>query len=169
MPSLTQTRSTVSELNTSAIETSTMSDSGHQNKPKGPKGITFSGETFIVPETHDMVKTLFDPTIKKSNFELIILGLLFSNLLVFLIPNNNLRISIFIGFYIFWRLSYNFGIGWLLQHQSNDHLLVQWAIKYKLFDKNNKNFWLNLFKVKLKVKEVMLMISILTLLNSTLG
>ena len=150
MPSLTQTRSTVSELNTSAIETSTMSDSGHQNKPKGPKGITFSGETFIVPETHDMVKTLFDPTIKKSNFELIILGLLFSNLLVFLIPNNNLRISIFIGFYIFWRLSYNFGIGWLLQHQSNDHLLVQWAIKYKLFDKNNKNFLAKLVQSEIK-------------------
>ena len=58
---------------------------------KGPKGITFSGETFIVPETHDMVKTLFDPTVKKSNFELIILSCLFSNLLVFLIPNNQIQ------------------------------------------------------------------------------
>ena len=105
---------------------------------KGPKGITFSGETFIVPETHDMVKTLFDPTVKKSNFELIILSCLFSNLLVFLISNNQIRIYIFIALYIFWRLSYNFGIGWLLQNQSNHNLLVSWSQKYHLFDPENK-------------------------------
>ncbi|RCK62821.1 Phosphatidylethanolamine N-methyltransferase [Candida viswanathii] len=78
----------------------------------GPKGITFSGATFIVPETHDMVKTLFDPTIKK--------------------------------------LSYNFGIGWLLQHQSNDHLLVQWATKYKLFDAENKGLLARLVQGEIK-------------------
>ncbi|CAX39764.1 phosphatidylethanolamine N-methyltransferase, putative [Candida dubliniensis CD36] len=107
---------------------------------KGPKGITFSGQTFVVPETHDMVKTLFDPTVRKSNFELIILGCLFSNLLVFLIPNNQIRIYIFIALYIFWRLSYNFGIGWLLQNQSNHNLLVSWSQKYKLFEPGNTSF-----------------------------
>lgn len=103
----------------------------------GPKGITFTGETFIVPETHDMVKTLFDPTIRKSNFEVIILLCLFSNLLVFFIPSNPFRIKVFIAFYIFWRLSYNFGIGWLLRNQSNSNRLVGWAKTHRLFDKSN--------------------------------
>lgn len=67
----------------------------------GPKGITFSGETFVVPETHDMVKTLFDPSIHKSNLELVILGCLCANMLVFLIPLNQVRIGVFIGLYIF--------------------------------------------------------------------
>ena len=119
---------------------------------KGPKGITFSGETFIVPETHDMVKTLFDPTVKKSNFELIILSCLFSNLLVFLISNNQIRIYIFIALYIFWRLSYNFGIGWLLQNQSNHNLLVSWSQNIIYLTLKNKGLLLNLFKMKLKVK-----------------
>ncbi|KAI5966837.1 CHO2 [Candida pseudojiufengensis] len=117
---------------------------------RGPKGITFSGETFIVPETHDMVKTLFDPTIKKSNLEILILICLFSNLIIFAIPSNQLRIGIFIGLYIFWRLSYNFGIGWLLQQQSINNRLVLWAKNYKLFDTRNKSFWAIFLQNELK-------------------
>ena len=71
---------------------------------------------------------------------------------MFLISNNQIRIYIFIALYIFWRLSYNFGIGWLLQNQSNHNLLVSWSQKYHLFDPENKGLWLNLFKMKLKVK-----------------
>lgn len=115
----------------------------------GPKGITFSGETFVVPETHDMVKTLFDPSIRKSNLELVILTCLCANLLVFLIPLNKARIVVFIGLYIFWRLSYNFGIGWLLQQQSNHNRLVSWAKDGKLFDTKN-----DLFCAKLVQNEV---------------
>ena len=107
----------------------------------GPKGVTFSGETFIVPETHDMVKTLFDPTLHKSNFELIILACLFANLVVFAIPLNQVRTLVFIGLYVFWRLSYNFGIGYLLQQQSLHNRLVDWAKEGKLFDEKNKLFW----------------------------
>ncbi|CAK9436320.1 uncharacterized protein LODBEIA_P08780 [Lodderomyces beijingensis] len=107
----------------------------------GPKGITFSGETFTVPETHDMVKTLFDPTVKKSNWELLILACLFANLAVFAIPNNQVRIGIFVALYIFWRLSYNFGIGWLLQSQSKYNKLVSWSKEGRLFDSQNKSFW----------------------------
>ncbi|KAI5950934.1 CHO2 [Candida jiufengensis] len=150
-------------MTTTKIKSSSfpMSDKNHnvsfeddQLKPtttsKGPKGITFSGETFIVPETHDMVEALFDPTIKKSNLEIIILGCLLSNLLVFLIPSNQLRIGIFVGLYIFWRLSYNFGIGWLLQQQSINNRLVKWATNGKVFDLRNKSFWANFLQNELK-------------------
>ncbi|KAG5421054.1 CHO2 [Candida metapsilosis] len=115
-----------------------------------PKGITFAGETFVVPETHDMLKTLFDPSLHKSNLELAILGCLSSNLLVFLIPSNQARIAVFIGLYIFWRLSYNFGIGWLLQQQSNNNLLVTWAKDGKLFDTKNNSFWAKLVQNEVK-------------------
>ena len=99
----------------------------------GPTGITFGGSTFTVPETHDMVKTLFDPSVRKSYLEVIILTILCSNFLVFyLVSNNQLRIAIFVGLYIFWRLSYNFGIGFCLRQQSNHNQLVIWAEKYLL-------------------------------------
>ena len=114
-----------------------MKETKVQNTIAGAKGITFSGDTFVVPETHDMVKTLFDPMVRKSYCEMIILLILATNGLVFLLINNNtLRIEIFIGLYIFWRLSYNFGIGYLLNVQSNHHRLVKWARKAQVFKKN---------------------------------
>lgn len=100
----------------------------------GPKGITFSGETFIVPETHDMVKALFDPSIRKSFFEKLILALLASNFLVFYFVNSNsTRILIFIATYVFWRFLYNFGIGFLLNQQSNHEKLSETAKSSKIF------------------------------------
>ncbi|CAG84868.2 DEHA2A12936p [Debaryomyces hansenii CBS767] len=114
-----------------------MKETKVQNTIAGAKGITFSGDTFVVPETHDMVKTLFDPMVRKSYCEMIILLILAANGLVFwLINNNTLRIETFIGLYIFWRLSYNFGIGYLLNVQSNHHRLVKWARKAQVFKKN---------------------------------
>ncbi|KAG2733568.1 hypothetical protein G9P44_003093 [Scheffersomyces stipitis] len=128
--------SATTQVNSSASEFSMATKTKTASSAKvGPKGITFSGDTFVVPETHDMVKTLFDPTVRKSNLEFIILACLFSNLLVFwLVPENSLRIPIFIGFYIFWRLSYNFGIGYLLHNQSKYNRLVEWSRNLRLFD-----------------------------------
>ncbi|EGW34368.1 uncharacterized protein SPAPADRAFT_54514 [Spathaspora passalidarum NRRL Y-27907] len=116
----------------------------------GPQGITFSGETFSVPPTHDMVKTLFDPSIRKSNLEILILVCLVLNFLVFLIPNNLLRIKIYIGLYVIWRLSYNFGIGWLLQQQSQHSRLVNWSKNLRLFDKSNNGLLARLVQNEVK-------------------
>ncbi|WPK27734.1 hypothetical protein PUMCH_005131 [Australozyma saopauloensis] len=105
------------------------------------KGITFNGETFAVPETHDMVKTLFDPTVRKSMFESVIIVLLVANSLVFyFVADSVLRIRIFVGMYIFWRLCYNFGIGYLLNQQSNRFRLVEWSKKLNLFAKDQTSF-----------------------------
>ncbi|RLV90101.1 Phosphatidylethanolamine N-methyltransferase [Spathaspora sp. JA1] len=142
---------TLTELNTTSKETSSMATTTTDNGGKSsPKGITFSGETFAVPETHDMVKTLFDPSIRKSNLEILILVVLTSNFLIFLIPNNLLRIKIFISFYIVWRLSYNFGIGWLLSQQSKHSRLVNWSKNLQLFDKSNSGFLANLVQNEVK-------------------
>ncbi|KAK6456541.1 phosphatidyl ethanolamine N-methyltransferase [Scheffersomyces xylosifermentans] len=129
----------------------TSSSTATDSPQNGPKGITFSGDTFVVPETHDMVKTLFDPTVRKSNLELVILACLFSNLLVFyFVTDNQLRINIFIGLYIFWRLSYNFGIGYLLYHQSNYNRLVEWSRKLALFDGKSKTALSKFIRAEIK-------------------
>lgn len=104
------------------------------------KGITFGGHTFAVPPTHDMVKALFDPLIRKSVFEIAIIGLLASNTIFFwLLPDSQARINVFVGLYVFWRLSYNFGIGYMLNQQSNHNALVKLADKSRVFDKSNRS------------------------------
>lgn len=121
------------------------------NTITGAKGITFSGETFIVPQTHDMVKTLFDPSIRKSLCEILIVSILFSNGLIFyFIQDNQLRIEIFIGLYLFWRFSYNFGIGWLLNQQSNNNRLVNWSIKSRVFSNDNNSLLSRFIKLEIK-------------------
>ncbi|KAF3987775.1 hypothetical protein FT663_03680 [Candidozyma haemuli var. vulneris] len=114
------------------------------------QGITFRGETFAVPETHDMVKTLFDPTVRKSVCEVIILVLLASNGLVFLLPSADAQIKAFIALYVFWRFCYNFGIGYLLNQQSNRFRLVEWARKYRVFDKENKSGLANFVRLEIR-------------------
>lgn len=101
------------------------------------QGITFRGETFAVPETHDMVKTLFDPSVRKLVCELIILVLLAANGVIFLLPLADAQIKVFIALYVFWRFCYNFGIGYLLNQQLNRFRLIGWAKKLRLFEKNS--------------------------------
>ncbi|OBA23038.1 phosphatidylethanolamine N-methyltransferase [Metschnikowia bicuspidata var. bicuspidata NRRL YB-4993] len=102
------------------------------------KGITFTGEHFAVPETHDMVKTLFDPTVRKLMFEGAIVVFLAANLAVFyLFSDAAQRVRIFVALYIFWRLSYNFGIGFLLSQQSKRSRLVKCSQKWGLFSKKS--------------------------------
>lgn len=115
------------------------------------KGITFNGETFVVPETHDMVKTLFDPTIRKSICESIIILLLVANSLVFyFVADNRVRIHIFVAMYVFWRLSYNFGIGFLLNQQSNRFRLVEISKKLGLFKKGSNSVLANFAQTEIK-------------------
>lgn len=128
-----------------------LSDMKSKNTISGAKGVTFNGEEFIVPETHDMVKTLFDPTVRKSNFEILILLALGSNSLIFwLIKDNSLRIAIFTGLYFFWRFSYNFGIGYMLHHQSKKEELVKIAKYNKVFEKNSNSLLAKSIQAEIK-------------------
>lgn len=124
-----------------------VSKKGHDMNASGNKGITFSGDTFIVPTTHDMVQTLFDPSIRKSHLEIIVLLCLISNVGIFWFSN---RINIFIGLYIFWRLCYNFGIGYLLCEQSNRNTLVKWAEKSRAFDSESTTLLSRFIRAEIK-------------------
>lgn len=123
------------------------------NTIQGAKGITFAGETFIVPETHDMVKTLFDPSVRKSYCETIIVALLALNFLTFwLVGSNSARIPIFIAMYVFWRLLYNFGIGFMLHQQSNHQRLVEFCKGMRVFDLSSKSILSKLARLEIKLQ-----------------
>lgn len=114
------------------------------------QGITFRGETFAVPETNDMVKTLFDPSVRKSVCEVLILLVLASNGAVFLVAGTDAQIKVFITLYVFWRFCYNFGIGYLLNQQLNRFRLVEWARKLNVFDKENSSSLANFVQLEIR-------------------
>ncbi|ODQ77668.1 hypothetical protein BABINDRAFT_163382 [Babjeviella inositovora NRRL Y-12698] len=105
-----------------------------KDAPTAPiTGITAGGVSFVVPETHDMVRTLFDPTLRKTVLDAAIVVALLSNFAIYYLLPPAYRISAFIAIYVFWRFGYNLGIGYLLYHQSRESRMVKWAQRWQLF------------------------------------
>lgn len=122
------------------------------NTIAGAKGITFSGETFIVPPTNDMVKTLFNPSVHKSLFEKIIVLVLVFNFSAIFWFENYIRINYFIIGYVFWRFCYDFGIGYLLYQQSNYNRMVNWAKQFKIFDPTCNKWYARLLRYEVNLQ-----------------
>ncbi|PSS00731.1 phosphatidylethanolamine N-methyltransferase [Coniella lustricola] len=103
------------------------------SKPTKTYGRTPDGTVFIVPTTHDMVTQLFDPREPKNLSDAIVLAILFLHgLLAYLLPAEAKK-PVLAAIFIFWRASYNVGIGFLLHYQSHSRLMVAWAKRWKLF------------------------------------
>ncbi|KAL7628079.1 phosphatidylethanolamine N-methyltransferase [Parahypoxylon ruwenzoriense] len=127
--------------------------------PKNRKtfGRTKDGIVFTVPTTHDMVSQLLDPREPKNISDVIVLAVLAVHILAAYFLPDPLRRYTFAVIFLFWRASYNLGIGILLRLQSNDNKLVAWATKWKLFENpstgRNPRPWLyNLLKRELETK-----------------
>ncbi|CDK27462.1 unnamed protein product [Kuraishia capsulata CBS 1993] len=88
------------------------------------------GSSFKVPETYDMVRSLFDPTLPKSISDYFTLLCLTSVLGLYWITPQKIRTVLFIALYLFWRLGYNVGLGYLLYNQSKYEMLFRWYEKY---------------------------------------
>ncbi|KAJ4149554.1 phosphatidylethanolamine N-methyltransferase [Fusarium falciforme] len=120
-------------------------------------GRTPDGTVFIVPTTHDMVSQLLDPRQPKNFSDAIVLTILGLHILAaYFLPSAWKRIA-FAFVFLFWRASYNIGIGVLLQIQSNHRRLVTWARRWKLFEnpatgKNPRPWLYNLLKHELETK-----------------
>ena len=85
-----------------------------------------------------MVSQLFDPTQPKNVSDAAIVSVLgFMFILYYLLPQK-WRIPVFALVFIFWRMCYNAGIGWLLHVQSHHKQLTTWATRSRIFE-NPKN------------------------------
>ncbi|KAF8064345.1 phosphatidylethanolamine N-methyltransferase [Lyophyllum atratum] len=88
-------------------------------------GKTPGGEVFRVPTTHDVLTTLFHPGYPKSHLDLLNLGLLGLQLVIFfLLPRHAAQVFFFF-YFAFWRGAYDAGLGWVLTKQSKKKWIVR--------------------------------------------
>ncbi|KAI9713170.1 MAG: phosphatidylethanolamine N-methyltransferase [Bogoriella megaspora] len=109
-------------------------------------GRTPGGVVFTVPETKDMVSTLFSPKESKKVTDIVVIASLAGLIVLFLLLPQSFRIPFFGVIFLFWRAAYNGGIGLLLYAQSNDKRLTKWAKKSGIFEDpstgKNSQAWL---------------------------
>ncbi|KAK3721048.1 phosphatidylethanolamine N-methyltransferase [Vermiconidia calcicola] len=103
-------------------------------KHKKTFGRTLDGTVFTVPHTEDMVSQLFDPMQPKNASDTFIVTVLGSMCGLFWLLPQKWRIPIFAVIFVFWRLCYNAGIGWLLHNQSHHKRIVAWTKQSKIFE-----------------------------------
>ncbi|KAL2127682.1 hypothetical protein VTI74DRAFT_10320 [Chaetomium olivicolor] len=109
-------------------------DDTEQVRPKKTYGKTPDGTLFVVPETHDMVSQLLDPREPKNLSDILVLAILVLHVWAAYALPWSLKRPIFAAIFLFWRASYNVGIGYLLTVQSKYKLMVTWARRLKLFE-----------------------------------
>lgn len=80
-----------------------------------------------------MVSQLLDPRQPKNLSDLIVLAVIALHIFLLYILPRSIRRPTFAIIYLFWRGSYNIGIGYLLRIQSNHRRLVTWARRWNLF------------------------------------
>ncbi|KAL2016150.1 hypothetical protein VTK56DRAFT_4118 [Thermocarpiscus australiensis] len=97
-------------------------------------GRTPDGTVFVVPETHDMVSQLLDPREPKNLSDIVVLAILALHIWAAYALPWTLKRPVFAAVFLFWRASYNVGIGYLLTVQSKYRLMVTWARRLKLFE-----------------------------------
>ncbi|KAI9902781.1 hypothetical protein N3K66_002133 [Trichothecium roseum] len=139
------------------VEEKSLKDVCPGDKGKKTYGRTPDGTVFIVPTTHDMVSQLLDPRQPKNLSDWAVLGVLgFLIILAYALPSS-LKRPIFAAIFLFWRASYNIGIGYLLHVQSHHRRMITWAQRWKLFEnpetgKNPRPWLYQLIKRELEAK-----------------
>jgi phosphatidylethanolamine N-methyltransferase len=104
-----------------------------------------------------MVSQLLDPRQPKNLSDVAVLAILALHIAAAYFLPWSLKRPVFAAIFLFWRASYNVGIGFLLTVQSNHKLLVTWAKRWKLFEnpatgKNPRPWLYKLLKHELEAK-----------------
>jgi hypothetical protein len=80
---------------------------------------------FHVPTTHDVITALFHPSYPKSHIDILNLGLLvFQVILFYTLPCTPRKIVFFL-YFAFWRAAYDAGLGHVLTKQSKCRWIVR--------------------------------------------
>ncbi|KAA1474122.1 hypothetical protein DENSPDRAFT_781124 [Dentipellis sp. KUC8613] len=101
-------------------------------------GKTPSGEVFRVPTTHDVVTALLHPAYPKSDLDILNLGLLGLQLLLFFTLPHTARKIFFFLYFAFWRAAYDAGLGYVLTKQSKNRWIVREVQRLGWLDKSRK-------------------------------
>ncbi|KAF9810132.1 hypothetical protein IEO21_07115 [Rhodonia placenta] len=88
-------------------------------------GKTPAGEVFRVPTTHDVLTALFHPAYPKSHLDILNLGLLGLQLVLFFVLPRSVARVFFVLYFAFWRAAYDLGLGWVLTKQSKRKWIVK--------------------------------------------
>ncbi|MCJ1314156.1 phosphatidylethanolamine N-methyltransferase [Agyrium rufum] len=127
-PTAELAKETVQELNAEE------GNSQKKEKDKRTFGRTPDGTIFTVPQTHDMVSQLLSPSQPKNFSDILVLAVLAVHILTLYYLPSIWRIPCFAATFLFWRMCYNAGIGYLLHIQSNHRRLVNWAKRSNIFE-----------------------------------
>jgi phosphatidylethanolamine N-methyltransferase len=93
---------------------------------------------FRVPTTHDVITALFHPSYPKSHIDIINLGLLaFQILLFYTLPRTPCKIFFFL-YFAFWRAAYDAGLGYVLTKQSKRKWVVRTVQRLGWLDENRR-------------------------------
>lgn len=101
-------------------------------------GQTPSGQVFRVPTTHDVITALFHPSYPKSHIDVINLGLLALQLILFYTLPRTPRKIFFFLYFAFWRAAYDAGLGYVLTKQSKRRWIVRTVQRLGWLDEDRR-------------------------------
>ena len=93
---------------------------------------------FPVPTTHDVVTALLHPSYPKSHIDILNLGLLALQLVLFYtLPPTPRRLFFFL-YFAFWRAAYDAGLGYVLTKQSKRKWIVKTVERFGWLDEKRR-------------------------------
>ena len=92
---------------------------------------------FKVPQTHDVLSSIFNPSKPKSFLDVLVLAVLAVQIALFILLPSSIRRPTSLALFLFWRAAYDLGLGYLLHEQSVRRALIGWVKDYKIFDPNH--------------------------------
>ncbi|PWN45243.1 hypothetical protein IE81DRAFT_209163 [Ceraceosorus guamensis] len=125
--------------NASSSSDKTSSSVPQDAEQKGHKvlGRTSDGTVFEVPETPDMLTSIFSPYAPKTPLDILTIVSLSAQVLLFFALSRSSARIVFACYFAFWRAAYNAGLGWVLKQQSEHNWIVKIVKREGWMDKKS--------------------------------